>query len=199
MFPGQKSYRALFEPISKSRLKGWDHSRKLNCDSSFTINLSTCHKAKMSWNMHITEMFYILYMMISQKPIIFVSKIVTHSCSGVLASSVLSLVSPITTDKAKCCFYLTTVLREKSPSSMQLSQFLFYLCSRSCSCFGFLWATQVTISTHSQPTMQQVWQSTSQVLHSRQPPHGGITGTLLPYSSTGDLFIKQSLWQENLE
>lgn len=68
--------------------------------------------------MHITEMFYILYMMISQKAIIFVSKIVIYSCSGVLASSVLSLVSPTIIAKAKCCFYLTTTLGEKSPTSM---------------------------------------------------------------------------------
>lgn len=70
----KKSYRVLFEPIFKSRLKGWDQSRKLNCDSSLTINPNTCHKTKTSWNMHITEMFYILRMMISQKAIIFVSK-----------------------------------------------------------------------------------------------------------------------------
>lgn len=92
MFPVQKSYKVSFEPIFKNRLKGWDPSKKLNCDSSLTINLNTCHKVKTSWNMHITEMFYILYMMISQKNYhICVKKIVIYSCSGVF---VLSLVSP---------------------------------------------------------------------------------------------------------
>lgn len=56
-------------------------------------------------------------MMISQKAIIFVSKKVIYSCSRILASSASSLVSPTITGKAKCCFYLSTTLGKKSPSS----------------------------------------------------------------------------------
>lgn len=163
-------------PFSKAHWK--DETIQGNLTVTAPINLTTCHKAKTSWNTHITEMFYILYMMSSQKAIVFVSKIVINSCSGVLASSVLSLVSPTTTDKAKCCFYLTTILREKSPSMQLSQQFLCYLCSRSCSCFAFLWATQVTISTHSQPTMQQVSRAHPKCFIQGSHPMGG-QGTLL--------------------
>lgn len=84
--------------------------------------------------MHITEMFYILYMMSSQKAIIFVSKIVINSCSGVLASfkpcvshyhrqgKMLLLCDYYTTRKVSFHATFTTI------PLLSLQQILFVLC-----------------------------------------------------------------------
>lgn len=96
MFPVQKCYRVLLEPIFKSRLKGWDHSRKLNCDSSFTINLNTCHKADIMKYAHHRDILYFIFYIwwLAKKLLYLCQEIIIYSCSGVLDSSVLSLGSP---------------------------------------------------------------------------------------------------------
>lgn len=165
----KKNYRFWCEPIFKSRLRGWDHSRKLNCDSSFTINLNNFAIKQRHHEICTSQRHFIIYIWWLAKKLPDLSKgKVIYSCGEVLGGlqTILSPVSPTCTLKPDVAF-TWLLLGEKFHSSMQLSQFLCYLWNTSCSCFSFLWVTPVAIGTHSHSVIQQVWQSPSQVLHSR--------------------------------
>lgn len=160
----RKNYRVWFEPVFKSMPRGQDHSRKLSWDSSFMINLNNPAIKQKHHEICTPQKHFIFYIWWLARKLSDLSRgRVTYSWMK-LTEDCLRPCLPLAQVRENTAF--TLLLGEKF--SMQLSQqFLCYLWNRSCSWFSFLWAMLVAVDTRSQSVIQQVWQSTSQVFHSR--------------------------------